>query len=408
MLYRVSRVLVGLLLLGVLPVMGQEGPEASNLKQLEEEYNKKENSDTINKLRRGDSTGDVGIQAHLDAMNVLARYTLFRFHDTEVHDPNPAPGKKSIATIYKDFEIDMLLLTKTPAKTSGTWPVYTRAMITQGKLALNASKPITRINAARCLARLPELEQPELLDFYTDVLNDAGQIDAVKYFILRGTTDLLAIPKEGLLNKDSVDKSVKALLAVVNRPGDFLPGTAETEKEGFRVLRREAIRGLAASRLPKLADGTKLGLVLLKAMNEGKTFAPPARMDEQIEAAIGLARINPDLDKDYCPDFAANEVGSFVLGFKDFMLGENKMAKLPCKVHAVRLLEALELLDAASAKQPGPVAAHVSKIKNLAFPILRQLQGDNPSPTQLTNLSKGLEAAVMTGGPNKSLYKGGS
>jgi hypothetical protein len=400
-----------LLLSGLLvPAARAQGPDTIGLKELEEEPLKKENRELIYKLIKGDIAGDPSSADQLRALEVQARFLLFRFHYDDFHDPmNP---QKNIARLIRDFETDLSSLTRAPAKTSALWPIYTKAMISQGKLALTSRLLIARINVARCLAQLAALEQGDLADFYTEILSQPawpeGQPDAVRYYMLRGLADLLNSEKGyQAVKKESLDKAARAVLSIVERSAKFLPGTSPAEIEGFRVLRREAVRALAATRLPTLSDKSHPALVLMKVMG-GEGVTPPTKMDENIEGAIGLARALPDLDKDYCPDYAAQQVGNFIGTLRQFALaveGGNKSAKLPCKVYAARLQEALEGLDTNSGKQDKGVKEYVTAVSKSAYPVLKLLQTDNPSEKQVSSLATTLEKVVAAGGPNKQLFK---
>jgi hypothetical protein len=403
---------LGLLLLGlVVPDARAQGPESIGLDEIEKETFKAEYRALIPKLIKGDVVADPNNAEHQKAIDLQARYLLFRFHYDDFHDPMSKTGK-TIDRLYRDFELDLSQLSKYGAKLKDTtWPMYTRSMINYGKLVLQspATKPITRINVARCMARLPELEQPELIDFYTEMLTDPAQSDAVKYYMLRGLGDLLANEKASPNIKPSYrEKAASALLTMAQSSRKFLPSTSPAEIEGFRVLRREAIRALGATRLPSVPNKGRPALELLKVM-EGEGLNPEAKMDERIEAAIGLGRLLPDLDKDYCPDFAAQQIGGFVDTFKSFALdanGGNKVAKLPCKIYAARLQESLEALDAASGKQPQPVKDYVTSVSKTAYPVLGLLQKDSPSGNQVNTFAAALAKVVEKGGPNKQLFKG--
>lgn len=400
----------GLLLVGlIVPARAQEGPDKYTTKDLEDEVTKKENRDLISKLLRGEVPGDPGNPEHVKALEAEARYVLFRFHDIEYHDQAVKDDRKTIARLIRDFESDFNSLVKTPARTAAVWPIYTRAMTTQGKAALQSRFAIARINVARCLARLAELEQPDLAEFYAGVLFDETQLDAVKYYALRGLTDLLGNEKvQAAMKKETLDKAARATMVVAQRSAKFLPGTPDTEIEGFRVLRREALRALAAARLPSLSDKSQPAALLAKTL-AGTGVNPKVKMDERVEAAIGLGKMRPDADPDYAPDYAAGQVGTFVSEFRTFALdrdGGNKIAKLPCKVYAARLQDALDRLDKACEKQPKAVKEYVTAVSKAAYPVLGLLQKDNPSVPQVDNFARELDRTVGTGGPNKQLFKG--
>lgn len=398
--------LFGLLLLGLLPTLRAQGPETIGLRELDSEVSKKETRDLVLKLLRGDIAADPANPAHKDAMDVHARDILFRYHYDDYHDPMTRTGK-TIEKLNRDFENDLSSLSRNPAKAQSTYPIYTKSMIDQGKLVLQSNKNIARVGAARCLGRLAELEQPFLVDFYTGVLREEGQIDAVKYFMVRGLGDLLALSNvkdPTFLQKADREKAAKALAEFIRRPPTFPPGVSEQEVRGFRILRREAVRALGNARVPTLADKTRPGLELLRVLgNEG--MIPPAQFDEQIEAAIALGQMNPTADKDFNPDYAAQQIGRFVIPFTAFTLNDNKTYRLPCKVYSARLLESLELLTLRCQDLPMPVKDYVGAVTKAANPVLRALREDNPNATLINRFVSELEKILDAGAPNKSLYK---
>ena len=77
-----------------------------------------------------------------------------------------------------------------------------------------------------------------------------------------------------------------------DRNKDFPPGTPPAQIDGFRLVRREAIAALAQGRFPTLADKSRPAWVLLKIVADDGITAEP-RLDERVEAAIGVATPDP-------------------------------------------------------------------------------------------------------------------
>ncbi len=73
------------------------------------------------------------------------------------------------------------------------------------------------------------------------------------------------------------------------------------------------------------------------------SLTPPLRMDERMEAAIGLAQMRPEKNKDYQPAYAAQQIAFFL---DEFALYYNDRAnhRRPSQVYAVALAEAIEAL----------------------------------------------------------------
>src|SRR5688572_8196112 len=97
---------LALLLLGLVVPVRAQGPADIGLKELEDEVGKKENRDLIPKLLRGDVAADPGNPEHQRALDVQARYLLFRFHYDDFHDPMNKDDRKTIARLVRDFEQD--------------------------------------------------------------------------------------------------------------------------------------------------------------------------------------------------------------------------------------------------------------------------------------------------------------
>ncbi len=72
---------------------------------------------------------------------------------------------------------------------------------------------------------------------------------------------------------------------------------------------------------------------------------PEPRMDERLEAAIGMARLSPERTKTYQQEYAAYQLGLFVDALADYA-GQAKEEQKPMKVYGARLLEAVEAMQA--------------------------------------------------------------
>ena len=60
-----------------------------------------------------------------------------------------------------------------------------------------------------------------------------------------------------------------------------------------------------------------------------------------MEAAIGLARMRPDKEKDYQPAYAAQQIALMIPDFTVFYRN-NFQDHRPCRVYAAQLAEALD------------------------------------------------------------------
>src|SRR6185312_14029984 len=78
---------------------------------------------------------------------------------------------------------------------------------------------------------------------------------------------------------------------------------------GFCLLRREAIRALAQIHMPAVSDKVRPALTLARFAGADGGIQPPPRIDERMEAALGLARMQAAQDKQYQIDYAAGQIG---------------------------------------------------------------------------------------------------
>jgi hypothetical protein len=109
-------------------------------------------------------------------------------------------------------------------------------------------------------------------------------------------------------------------------------------------LRREAIRALAANGKAKLGK-TSPALTLARVLTRPRAQANPAdafRLDEQVDAAIGLVQTKPE--KDFNSNLAAGLVGHFLseyLAQYGDRANNGELKSFPFAYHAARLNPAL-------------------------------------------------------------------
>jgi len=240
----------------------------------------------------------------------------------------------------------------------------------------------------------------------TEALNDKDMNGGTKFFAARGLRNfyLLALTPEDdqkvrFKDKERESRSIKALLAAMDmKPPQSPPANAE-ELEGILYLRREVVRALGASRYPALlgaagASQSKTALVLARVLrNDG--FDPAPRLDEQVEAAIGLARLNVSPDPNYKAaneyrlDVAASHIGRFLLDLARRHQSRkedekaNPSTKQAWKTFGARLGVALGSLSAEAnvLRRNDPVknrstVEFVNQIVKLSSPILKGIEAD--------------------------------
>lgn len=399
MLRRVPRLSLRLsLLLLALPFAALRGQTpGEGMDAVDAQY--KKHRQLIGQLLKGDVEADAKDKDHAEAVDALAKYATLRFlSDLD----QKTPGKMD--AIYQDFDRNVASVLRLKARGQPLAQLYTRQIIAHAKPVLEKGYPIAKVNVARVLARLAELGQGELADALTDVIKDANQLDAVKYWAFRGLHDLLALPvpmppDPPVVNAAQEARAVAALVEFIQRKAQFTQGTPPAEVDGFRVVRREAIRALAAAH-NLTAGNPRPALVLLKIVGKDASVVPEPRLDERLEAAIGVGRVRAAGNKAYNPDYAAWVLGRFIVDFVGAANGNSATTKTservrPWKIDAARLGESLDLMkiDAKGDK-------YVQDFLSRALPLLGQVEGGKqPDPTALNTWLSGNEPM------NKELFK---
>jgi hypothetical protein len=233
---------------------------------------------------------------------------------------------------------------------------FSKPMLQHIKVVLT-KVPIARVNAALILAKMAETGQEEIADACRDVLKDDTQIDAVKFHAAAGLRNIFKTPQfqeDGFRNKDREAACILALIEFLNRKPNLPAGTTPEEVEGYRYVRREAIRALGLCRLPGVVKNNKtvLGrpaLDLLRIVrHDGIT--PPPSLTEQVEAAIGICQMRTKLYPDskfyamYQPDYAVYQLGQFVVEFNARFAARDKGKPEAWKMLSARLGNALTTL----------------------------------------------------------------
>jgi hypothetical protein len=328
------------------------------------EAKEREHRKLILDLRKGVTRFNPEDKDHLEAVDLLAKRAVYPYAWVEYQRE---PGKTQ--KVFDGFEGDLGQFSKGKPATEKLITYYSKKVIERADEVLTKGKPIAAVNAGRVLARLVEREAKQtesawqdemalrlgdgnagqLLAVLLKVVGDPKQNDGAKYYALRGLGQLLAVPadKEGLKDPDR-EKVVNAVIPFVQRKPTY-PATAPTAiVDGFRAVRREGVKALARVRNPTLGAKDKVSVVLLRVVAKDTRVVPEPRLDERLEAAIGLANMRPgSKDADYQPDYAAEHLGRFVADFlvaANANIEEKKPPKRvrPWRVDAARLAEALD------------------------------------------------------------------
>jgi hypothetical protein len=377
-------------------------------------------SRNVSKLFKGEMSFDPKEQKHRDALDFEARWITYRLTWPEYQegkDPN-----KSLDRIFTYYEGGLAQLAKNKDYGKAIAPVFCKAIVKHALEVIdNTRKPIAQINAARILARLvdvqadnrvaaddllarlapPETGKPPVMSDLADALVQAlnHKNDAVKYYAARGLGDLFRVLQLSK-GKDKLDPKIEEKIAaalgeLILRRIDFVKNTPEDEIEGYRVLRRQAVRALAQVRKPKLSDTTKPALVLLKVV-AADGLLPPPRADERVEAAIGLGLMRPDEGKQYQPDYAVYHIALSLAEIA--RLVEIKAEKeRPWKVLAARLSDALTEMKTQAKND------YVAKIVEKTIKdVLTSLETGASRPVKYSAFA---DAILKMPPPSQSLFK---
>ncbi len=342
------RLLGGLALLFNVSLALAADPLDVGLEELDREARK--HREVWKKLYKGEVATSASDKSHTEAIDFQAKFDTWRFIHQRFHKVSAPSVSDTIDKLYRELDSDVDAVIS--SKNKELVRLFSKGVIDHSKEVLESPKavPIAQINIARVLARTAALGQPELADTLVALVTDQGWNDGVKYWALRGLRDLLARTP---LPPQREDKVARTLMAFIQRKVAFSPITPEDELEGIRVLRREAVRALAQIRNPGKAGKDRPALVLLRVMaGEGFPRQIAPRVDERMEAAIGLARMRPDKDKDYQPAYAVQQIALFLRDFAEEYSRTSpkdlKDSRRPTRVLAAQLSDALEALKTES------------------------------------------------------------
>jgi hypothetical protein len=383
---------------------GEKDPLASvSMSDLETEASRsRKKSD---ELFKGTTPLDPKDELQDKAIDAQVRHVLYRFHDVKANEPGFADR------VFQDFEdLQLKPILTNKEKNTGVPQLFTTKMIAHAKLVLHTPRPkynVAAINAARVLAKLTKLGQPELADALVDILKEEVDYDAkpgdlrrndgVKLYVLRGLGEMLAFQEQNppVLRKGQDVKIIEALTAFIERKPPLEKNAAAEEVEGYRALRREAVRALANGRVMPQQSA----LVLLRVMARDG-FTPEPRLDERVDAAVGVLRLNIEANKDYQPDYAAYQVGLFVdaLGTS---IPKAKEEQRPLKAWAARLIDGFDALKAGATKAKNDTAV---KVADQCVKLLQPMEDKGTlNPAAVVELDNWLSANPPK---SDSLFKG--
>lgn len=268
---------------------------------------------------------------------------------------------------------------------------FGKAMSKYLKKVVKNERPITRVNAARVLAELAHAGTDEAADILIDVLKDPNESDAVKLYAARGLKELFAV-KQPDAKREA--RYIQVLLDYLTQKSSGPTDKPPEEEDALRFVRREVIRALGESRYPALGSPAKVDATawwLLRVVRKDK-ITPEPNLAEQIEAAVGVCQLVPNLPKDskldYNVDVAAYHVGRFIVEFighsnnRTNLQPPNNGGSIAWKASAARLSLALDKLLENAPKSNKSVAAMVPLAQAVLVPIEK---GKPAEPVALSN-----------------------
>jgi hypothetical protein len=372
---RFAAVWVAALICSAARGQGEDVLPLSGMDSLNNEYRK--HRDLANDLIRGFKAADTSIAAHVEALDILAKYDTYRFTwIPEQQKPD------AIAAVYRggvDTTVPYLL--KARPRPAAAIEIYGDKVTEHALEVLKTRKLIARVNAARVLAKLAELGSPKLSDALVSVLDDPEQNIAVKCYAAKGL-GVLAAFQPAVMTPEREKKAADSLASFIEHPMTLTATTTPEEVEGYRYVRREAIRALAQFHNPAASEKGHGALALLRVVAKDG-LVPTPRIDERVEAAIGVARLRASLDKEYNLDYALAQIGLFM---EDFTLASTRAKEaqqeggkatkaaevFPWKILAARQYDAIEQMRSEAGDSPESV-----KLAGECLKLLGQLEKGN-------------------------------
>jgi hypothetical protein len=376
------------------PGRAQDVLPTTGMDALNAEY--KKHHELANDLLRGIRAANSRDSSHVEALDAEAKYATYRFTWVTLQQSAGSIGK-----VYIDgIDTHVKFLAKGKPATTEAIAIYSAKVTEHAVEVLKSNKVISRVNAAHVLAKLAELGWPDLCDTLVTLLQDPDQMDAVKFYVVRGLRELAA-QQPPVLSSERERKAADALAAFIDRKMTIVDTTTREDVEGYRYIRREAVRALAQFRNPGAAAKGQAGMTLLRVMAKDGMLPVP-RMDERVDAAVGIARFKSSLDRQYNPDYAIAQLGLFLDDFNREDTAARQIQKdnryfpiLPWKIMSSRLCEAVEMMRA-----NGSDNAYVVKVGAECSKLLDKLErGESADAEDI------LRIVTTTPPPSGRLYR---
>jgi hypothetical protein len=274
-------------------------------------------------------------------------------------------------------------------------------------MALNQSKPIVRVNAARMASQVGLSGYDGAAELFLKILEKPNESDAVKNYALEGLTNLFSIepnksgqPGRTIFQKtDNLQqtplerRAIQALIAFIQRKSPLPDDAPDDQVNALRYVRCEAIRALGKTRVQTVRNLGQVegrpALTLLKA-SRSDGMSPATNVKERLEAIVGYCQLLPDRDRDLQLDYAIYHLGNAVCELAEYKNSNPTDLSMPWRVAAVRIHDAIEQWRAESDKLKLTNAKLVKDFQDLANthvlePMAAGREGNAPNPEALRN-----------------------
>jgi hypothetical protein len=290
-------------------------------------------------------------------------------------------------------------------------------------LALNQSKPIVKINAARMLAEVGGAGCDTAAELSIKILEKENESDAVKLYALECLKNLFSIePEKDIQEARTVfqkgnnlqqtpleQRSIQALIAFVQRKSPLPDNAPEEEQNAVRFVRCEAIRALGKVRVQTVKNlGQVAGRPALTLLRTSRSdgMTPPTNTKERVEAIIGFCQLLADKDRDMQLDYSVYHLGQAICELAEYRNSHPQDMSIPWKVTGERIQEALDRWNSGADKLKLANANYVQGLVAMAKlhvlePLAAGKEGNLPNVEALRTWLTG----QIKLDPNASLFK---
>jgi hypothetical protein len=416
------------------PANGQRLEDGERKFESSKEY--KDSKVLRRQLARGEVTADPRDKDHQQAIEVMAKEHVYGLHWTA--DKSFKSGEINKVVDYFTQQLSSMSANKIREKTAMAQQMFCRAVIDRCKETMPRSKPIVAVNLAMMLSRISDRRGERGLiltekEWAEDVLprladgngehlaavcveileaerskddkpknKDEKGNNGVRYYLFRALAGAMGVPsKAPLLKAQTEEKAVALALGIINKEPKFARNTPPGEIEGYKVLRREAVKVVAGSRAATVGEKGQSALALARVAAGDERIKPAPRLDERMEAAMGLCRLiaqankSPGFQADYAVPCVVRAVYAFGLQANPNLDKKSVERARPWTVDAARLIEAIEVMKGDGKDKYTAAAA------KQCIDILTPIMKDSAS-TRIADLNEWLKTNVPT---SKSIYR---